>query len=98
MSLDPAALHLVDVLPLDARAATLFVATLVGGLVRGFTGFGFAMVFVPVAAAAVGPAAAVGVRRWDPVANVRSPGDGPAEGVRTRLRPAAKASPGCRTG
>ena len=61
MSLDPAALHLVDVLPLDARAATLFLAALVGGLVRGFTGFGFAMVFVPVAAAAVGPAAAVGL-------------------------------------
>ncbi len=56
MSLDLAAL-----LPLDARAATLFLAALVGGLVRGFTGFGFAMVFVPVAAAAVGPAAAVGL-------------------------------------
>jgi uncharacterized membrane protein YfcA len=52
---------LAALLPLDARAATLFLAALVGGLVRGFTGFGFAMVFVPVAAAAVGPAAAVGV-------------------------------------
>lgn len=54
-------LDLATLLPLDARAATLFLAALVGGLVRGFTGFGFAMVFVPVAAAAVGPAAAVGL-------------------------------------
>ncbi|WP_162501382.1 TSUP family transporter [Methylobacterium crusticola] len=42
-------------------AALLLAAALVGGLVRGFTGFGFAMVFVPLAAAAVGPAEAVGL-------------------------------------
>jgi uncharacterized protein len=38
--------------------AVLTVAALVGGLVRGFTGFGFAMVFVPIATIAVGPKAA----------------------------------------
>jgi uncharacterized protein len=37
----------------------LLGAALLGGLVRGFTGFGFAMVFVPVAAVAVGPMLAV---------------------------------------
>jgi uncharacterized protein len=36
----------------------LTVAALLGGLVRGFTGFGFAMVFVPIATIAVGPKAA----------------------------------------
>jgi uncharacterized protein len=36
----------------------LVVAALLGGLVRGFTGFGFAMVFVPIATLAVGPVAA----------------------------------------
>ncbi|MGY2052322.1 sulfite exporter TauE/SafE family protein [Methylobacterium sp. JK268] len=39
----------------------LLAAALLGGVVRGFTGFGFAMVFVPLAAAVVGPAAAVGL-------------------------------------
>jgi uncharacterized protein len=34
---------------------TLAFAALLGGLVRGFTGFGFAMVFVPIATIAVGP-------------------------------------------
>ncbi len=34
---------------------TLTVAAVIGGLVRGFTGFGFAMVFVPIATMAVGP-------------------------------------------
>jgi uncharacterized protein len=33
---------------------TLAAAALLGGLVRGFTGFGFAMVFVPIATIAVG--------------------------------------------
>jgi uncharacterized protein len=33
----------------------LALAAVTGGLVRGFTGFGFAMVFVPVATIAVGP-------------------------------------------
>ncbi|WP_407518769.1 TSUP family transporter [Methylobacterium oryzisoli] len=41
--------------------AALLAAALLGGLVRGFTGFGFAMVFVPLAASVVGPAAAVGL-------------------------------------
>ena len=36
----------------------LTIAALLGGLVRGFTGFGFAMVFVPIATIAVGPKAA----------------------------------------
>lgn len=48
-------------IPDAATLATLLAAALAGGLVRGFTGFGFAMVFVPVAAAAIGPAAAVGL-------------------------------------
>jgi uncharacterized protein len=37
----------------------LFLAALVGGAVRGFTGFGFAMVFVPIASIFVGPTVAV---------------------------------------
>jgi uncharacterized protein len=36
----------------------LIVAAILGGLVRGFSGFGFAMVFVPIATLAVGPSAA----------------------------------------
>lgn len=39
----------------------LFAATLLGGLVRGFTGFGFAMVFMPLASMVVGPVAALGL-------------------------------------
>ncbi len=39
----------------------LACAALLGGLVRGFTGFGFAMVFVPLASMLVGPVAAVGL-------------------------------------
>ncbi|WP_342360757.1 sulfite exporter TauE/SafE family protein [Terrarubrum flagellatum] len=42
-------------------AALLCAAAFAGGIVRGFTGFGFGMVFVPVASMAVGPAAAVGL-------------------------------------
>jgi uncharacterized protein len=41
-----------------AQANTFYMlalAAFVGGLVRGFTGFGFAMVFVPLATIAVGP-------------------------------------------
>jgi uncharacterized protein len=38
---------------------TLLGAALLGGVVRGFTGFGFAMVFVPIATLALGPSAAV---------------------------------------
>lgn len=39
----------------------LALAGFAGGLVRGFTGFGFAMVFVPIATVAVGPVAAAGL-------------------------------------
>ncbi len=43
------------------QLATLMLAATLGGLVRGFTGFGFAMVFVPLATVVVGPVAAVGL-------------------------------------
>lgn len=39
----------------------LLAATLLGGLVRGFTGFGFAMVFMPLASIVLGPVAALGL-------------------------------------
>jgi uncharacterized membrane protein YfcA len=39
--------------------AVLLLATLLGGLVRGFTGFGFAMVFMPLASMVIGPVAAL---------------------------------------
>ncbi len=43
----------------DPFAATLLViAAFAGGVVRGFTGFGFAMTFMPIAGMAVGPAPA----------------------------------------
>ena len=42
-------------------AAFLCGAAFLGGLVRGFTGFGFAMVFVPLATLATGPVMAVGL-------------------------------------
>lgn len=45
----------------DAGIALLFAATLLGGLVRGFTGFGFAMVFMPLASVVVGPVFALGL-------------------------------------
>lgn len=46
----------------DQQAAVLLVlATILGGLVRGFTGFGFAMVFMPIASMAVGPVRAIGL-------------------------------------
>jgi uncharacterized protein len=47
--------------PNVASALTLIAAALLGGLVRGFTGFGFAMVFMPLASPVVGPAAALGL-------------------------------------
>ncbi|KRE16898.1 hypothetical protein ASE63_14390 [Bosea sp. Root381] len=37
----------------------LLAATILGGLVRGFTGFGFAMVFMPLASIVLGPVAAL---------------------------------------
>jgi uncharacterized membrane protein YfcA len=42
-------------------AVVLAAVAATAGLVRGFVGFGAGMVFVPVAAAVVGPAAAVGL-------------------------------------
>lgn len=47
-------------LPL-AGIATLLLAAMLGGLVRGFTGFGFAMVFMPLASLVLGPVAALGL-------------------------------------
>jgi len=41
--------------------AVLLLATVLGGLVRGFTGFGFAMVFMPLASMVLGPVAALGL-------------------------------------
>lgn len=41
--------------------ATLLFASFLGGLVRGFTGFGFAMVFMPLASIVLGPVAALGL-------------------------------------
>lgn len=49
-------------LPPDMSPATLIVVavvSLVAGLARGFSGFGSALIFVPVASAAVGPRLAV---------------------------------------
>ncbi|MBH0239383.1 sulfite exporter TauE/SafE family protein [Methylobrevis albus] len=49
-----------SILALLADPAVLVAlgAALVGGMVRGFAGFGGALVFIPIAAAAVGPAVA----------------------------------------
>lgn len=44
-----------------AGITILLIATLLGGLVRGFTGFGFAMVFMPLASIVLGPVAALGL-------------------------------------
>ncbi|PTM41380.1 sulfite exporter TauE/SafE family protein [Bosea sp. 124] len=44
-----------------AGLAVLLAATMLGGLVRGFTGFGFAMVFMPLASMVIGPVAALGL-------------------------------------
>jgi uncharacterized protein len=40
-------------------AVVLALAALLGGLVRGFTGFGFAMIFMPIASGVVSPAFAL---------------------------------------
>jgi uncharacterized membrane protein YfcA len=50
-------LALIDLRPLPA--ALLFGAAVLGGLVRGFSGFGAAMVMMPVLIAVLGPLAAV---------------------------------------
>jgi len=44
-----------------AGFSVLLGATILGGLVRGFTGFGFAMVFMPLASMVLGPVAALGL-------------------------------------
>jgi uncharacterized membrane protein YfcA len=38
-----------------AQLAFLFVAAMIAGLARGFSGFGAALIFIPLASAAVGP-------------------------------------------
>lgn len=48
-------------MPDPTAAALLLLATALGGLVRGFTGFGFAMVFMPIASMVVGPVTALGL-------------------------------------
>jgi uncharacterized protein len=45
--------------PSAAAFLILAGAAVIGGVIRGFTGFGFAMVFVPIATLALGPAKAV---------------------------------------
>lgn len=45
--------------PSAAAFLGLVAAAILGGLVRGFTGFGFAMVFVPIATIAMGPSIAI---------------------------------------
>ena len=44
-----------DALPVGQDLAWLIAAALAGGLARGFSGFGAALIFVPLAAVAVGP-------------------------------------------
>lgn len=51
----------LDSLPDRAAMLGVAVAAVAGGLSRGFSGFGAALVFVPLASAAVGPRAAVPV-------------------------------------
>ena len=45
--------------PLDARLAVVAVAVVIGGFMRGFVGFGGALVIVPVLSLAFGPKTAV---------------------------------------
>ena len=42
-------------------APSVLAASLLAGVVRGYTGFGAAMVFMPIASASLGPAAAIAV-------------------------------------
>ena len=53
--------YLLSHLPARGALLGIAVAALVGGLSRGFSGFGAALVFVPLASAAVGPRAAIPV-------------------------------------
>ena len=45
----------LSLLPPWSALAVLLIAGLLGGLVRGFTGFGFAMIFMPIASSVVSP-------------------------------------------
>jgi len=51
-------MDLLPELPAGAALAWLLIAALAGGLARGFSGFGAALIFVPLAAVALGPRAA----------------------------------------
>ena len=53
--------YLLTHLPPAAQLIGIAGAALLGGLSRGFSGFGAALVFVPLASAAVGPRAAIPV-------------------------------------
>ncbi len=53
--------YLLAHLPPGGALIGIAVAALAGGLSRGFSGFGAALVFVPLASAAVGPRAAIPV-------------------------------------
>lgn len=48
-------MDIMDALPRGAALAWLLAAALAGGLARGFSGFGAALIFVPLAAVAIGP-------------------------------------------
>jgi uncharacterized protein len=50
-----AGMDLLPVLPSGAALAWLLGAALAGGLARGFSGFGAALIFVPLASVALGP-------------------------------------------
>ncbi len=49
----------IAALPAGPALAWLLVAALAGGMARGFSGFGAALIFVPLASAALGPQVAV---------------------------------------
>ena len=53
--------YLLSHLPPSGVLAGIAVAALAGGLSRGFSGFGAALVFVPLASAVAGPRAAIPV-------------------------------------
>jgi hypothetical protein len=47
--------------PIDARLAAVLVAVTIAGLLRGFVGFGAALISVPVFSLVLGPHAAIAV-------------------------------------
>lgn len=57
----PIASSILAVLPDPATLAVLLIAGFLGGLVRGFTGFGFAMIFMPIASSVVHPSLALAI-------------------------------------